>query len=191
MMTAARMVSLSTMKRVGRSGRSSTAVFAVTLFVTVAFDLIIAVFIGLLVAAFFALRALSRLSGAHRRPLPGNPEPGDERIAHFQVVGSLFFGAADRLVDEIAYEPGVEVVILQLSTLQFVDATGANALAELVVALEQRGVTVLLKGIRPEHRPMLKRLGVIDALRHPNHLFTELDAAVAHARSHITRSLAS
>lgn len=188
MMTAARMVSLSTVKRVGRSGRSSTAVFAVTLFVTVAFDLIIAVFIGLLVAAFFALRALSRLSGAHRRPLPGDPELGDERIAHFQIVGSLFFGAADRLVDEIANEPGVEVVILQLSTLQFVDATGANALAELVNALEQRGVTVLLKGIRPEHRPMLNRLGVIDALRHPNHLFTELDAAVAHARSHIARS---
>ncbi|QIK63560.1 SulP family inorganic anion transporter [Leucobacter viscericola] len=188
MMTAARMVSLSTMKRVGRSGRSSTAVFAITLFVTVAFDLVIAVFIGLAVAAFFALRALSRLSGAHRRELPGDPEPGDERIALFQIEGSLFFGAADRLVDEITNEPGVEVVILQLSALQFIDATGANALSELVGALEQRGVTVLLKGIRPEHRPMLQKLGAIDALRHPNHLFSDLDPALAHARSHIARS---
>lgn len=188
MMTAARMVSLSTLKRVGRSGRSSAAVFAVTLFVTVAFDLIIAVFIGLAVTAFFALRTLSRLSGAHRRALPGTPEPGDERIAHFQIVGSLFFGAADRLVDEITQESGVEVVILQLSALHFIDATGANALSELVIALEQRGVTVLLKGIRPEHRSMLKGLGTIDALRHPNHLFTELDSAVTHARSHIARS---
>lgn len=190
MMTAARMVSLSTMRRVARSGRSSAAVFAITLFVTVAFDLIIAVFIGLLVAAFFALRALSRLSGAHRRELPGEPQPGDERIALFQIEGSLFFGAADRLVEEISGEPDVEVVLLQLSALQFIDATGANALSELVSALEQRGVTVLLKGIRPEHQPLLKKLGAIDALRHPIHLFTDLDPALAHARSHVIRSSA-
>lgn len=188
MMTAARMVSPATMRRVLRSGRSSAAVFAVTLFVTVAFDLIVAVGIGLAVAAFFALRALSRMSGAHRDPLPGEPQPGDERIALFHVEGSLFFGAADRLVEEISSEPDVEVVILRLSGLQLVDATGANALAELVSTLERRGATVLIKGVRPEHRALLEQLGVIASLRHPNHLFAELDAALAHARSHVRRA---
>jgi SulP family sulfate permease len=188
MMTAARMVSLATMRRVLRSGRSSAAVFVVTLFVTVAFDLIVAVGIGLAVAAFFALRALSRMSGAHRDPLPGPSQPGDERIALFHVEGSLFFGAADRLVEEIASEPDVEVVILRLSGLQLVDATGANALAELVLTLERRGATVLIKGVRPEHRELLEQLGVIASLRHPNHLFAELEAALAHARSHVRRS---
>lgn len=190
MMTAARMVSLATMRRVLRSGRSSAAVFVVTLFVTVAFDLIVAVGIGLAVAAFFALRALSRMSGAHRDPLPGPSQPGDERIALFHVEGSLFFGAADRLVEEIASEPDVEVVILRLSGLQLVDATGANALAELVLTLERRGATVLIKGVRPEHRELLEQLGVIASLRHPNHLFAELEAALAHARSHVRRAAA-
>jgi len=187
MMTAARMVSPATALRVFRSGRSSAAVFLVTLAVTVVFDLIFAVGIGLAFAAFFALRALSRMSGAQREALPGERQPGDNRVAIFRIDGSLFFGAADRLIDEIANEPDVEVVILRLSHLQLVDATGAHALAELVLTLERRGATVLIKGVRPEHRALLERLGVIASLRHPNHLFADLDAAIAHARSHTQR----
>ncbi len=188
MMTALRMVSPATIGRVLRAGRSSAAVFAITLFVTVAFDLVIAVGIGLAVAAFFALRTLSRASDAEREALPGPASPGDERIALFTLHGSLFFGAADRLIDRIAETPGVEVVILRLSDVQLIDATGANALAELVTGLERRGATVLIKGVRPEHRRLLERLGVIGALRHPAHLFAELDPALAHARDHVRRA---
>lgn len=190
MVTAARMVSLATIRRVFHSGRSSAVIFVVTAFVTVAFDLIVAVGIGIAAAAFFALRTLSRSSGAHREELPGEAALGDERIALFRLEGSLFFGAAERLVDEVAAAGDVEVVILRLSGLQIVDSTGANALSEMVTALEQRGVTVLLKGIRSEHRELLAQLGVIESLRHPNHQFAELEPAIAHARSHIVRGRA-
>lgn len=191
MMTAARMVSPATIGRVLRSSRSSVVVFSVTLFVTVAFDLVIAVGIGLAAAAFFALRTLSKMSDASRDELPGTAEPGDERIALFTVRGSLFFGAADRLVDQISDAPDVTVVVLRLSDVQIIDATGANALAELVSALERRGVTVLIKGVRPEHRQLLQQLGVLDALRHPNHLFIELPLALVHAREHVRRATAT
>ncbi|QYM75209.1 SulP family inorganic anion transporter [Leucobacter luti] len=191
MMTAARMVSPSTIGRVLRSSRSSVAVFSITLFVTVAFDLVIAVGIGLAVAAFFALRTLSRMSDATRKELPGVAEPGDERIALFTVHGSLFFGAADRLVEQIADEPDVSVVVLRLADVQIIDATGAHALAELVGALERRGITVLIKGVRPEHQALLEQLGVISALRHPNHLFSELPPAISHARDHARRAAAA
>lgn len=190
MVTAARMVSISTFRRVAKSGRSSAVVFLITAFVTVAFDLVIAVGIGLAAAAFFALRALSSTSGAHREEIPGDPEPGDERIALFRIEGSLFFGAAERLLDEVVGEDDVEVVILRLSQLQLVDSTGANALGETVAALERRGVTVLIKGVRSEHHALLEQLGVLGALRHPRHLFVDLDSAVEHARSHIRRATA-
>ncbi len=187
MVTAARMVSVATFRRVARSGRSSAAVFLVTALVTVVFDLVIAVGIGVAVAAFFALRTLSRASGAQRETLPGKQLPGDERIALFRIDGSLFFGAAEPLLDEIATQDDVEVVILRLSQVQILDATGANALGELIHALERRGVTVLIKGVRLEHRELLERLGVIASLRHPNHLFADLDPAIEHARDHVRR----
>lgn len=191
MVTAARMVSPTVIGQVMRSTRSDAAVFVITAIITVSFDLIVAVGIGVAVAAFFALRSLSTASGVHREELAGAPEPGDERIAVFRIDGSLFFGAAERILDRIAAHDGVEVVILRLSHLQLIDATGAHTLTELVTALERRGVTVLIKGIRPEHRTLLERLGVIDSLRHPNHLFVDLEPAIAHARSHVARTAAA
>lgn len=191
MVTAARMVSLPAMRRVLRSTRADAAVFVVTAAVTLAFDLVIAVCIGVAVAAFFALRAVSARSGVHREELPGDAEAGDGRIALFRFDGALFFGAADRLSERIAEHDGIDVVILRLSQLQLLDATGAHTLAELVSMLERRGITVLIKGIRPEHVRLLTEVGATNALRHPNHLFDELEAAVRHARSHVARATAA
>lgn len=190
MVTAARMISPTIVGQVLRSTRSDAIVFVVTALVTLSFDLIVAVGIGIAVAGFFALRALSAASGVHREELPGPPVVGDERIALFRIDGSLFFGAAERILDRISTRAGIEVVILRLSQLQLIDATGARTLTQLVTALERRGITVLIKGIRPEHLSVLERLGVISSLRHPRHLFVEVDAAVAHARSHISRTVA-
>lgn len=191
MVTAARMVSLSVVRRILRSTRADAGVFIITAVITVSFDLILAVGIGIAVAAFFALRALSRTSGVLRERLPGAPVPGDERIALFKIVGALFFGAADRIVEQIEAHRGVDVVILRLSQLQVIDATGGHTLGEVVAALERRGVTVIIKGVQDQHLPILERMGVIDALRHPQHLFAELTPAVAHARSHIARAAAA
>jgi len=187
MVTAARMISPTIIRQVLRSTRSDAIVFIVTGIITVSFDLIIAVGIGLAVAAFFALRSLSKASGVHREELPGPAVTGDSQIALFRIDGSLFFGAAERILDRISAHQGIEVVILRLSQLQLIDATGAHTLTELVTALERRGITVLIKGIRPEHIQLLERLGVIDALRDPEHLFAELEPAIVHARSHVDR----
>ena len=51
--------------------------------------------------------------------------------------------------------------------------------------LESRGITVIIKGVRPEHLPLLTNVGAIGALRHENHLVDTLDEALAHARSHV------
>ncbi|HLT60478.1 MAG TPA: SulP family inorganic anion transporter, partial [Microlunatus sp.] len=190
MVTATRMISRATVLLVLRSSRSAALTFVVTAVITVAFDLIIAVLIGLSVATLFALRTLARSSGVHREPLPGPPRPGDEEIALFRIDGALFFGAAQRLVDRVLTVDDVTVVVLRLSQLQLLDVTGARILVDLVHTLERRGVTVLIKGIRREHLRMLTRVGVISSLRHENHLFDRLDDAVAHARDHVRRARA-
>ncbi|UNK70624.1 SulP family inorganic anion transporter [Microbacterium sp. H1-D42] len=190
MVTAVRMITPSTVRTVLRSTRADAAVFIVTAVITISVDLIYAVLIGLLVAGFFALRQLAGTSGVHREELPGLAQPGDERIAVFRLEGALFFGAAERMLERVAELRDIEVIVIRMSQLQILDATGAQVITELITSLERRGITVLVKGIPPQHRPLAERVGVLASLRHQNHLFDELGAAVAHARSHVARAAA-
>lgn len=184
--TAALMVPLHSVVTVVKASRQNAVVFATTAFVTIAFDLIYAVGIGVAVAAFFALRSMSRSAGVHREELPGPTHAGDERIALFRIDGALFFGAADRVMDRVALTQGVEVVILRMSQVQLMDSTGAQVLADLVTTLQRRGVTVLVKGIQPRHLELATRVGVLEALQDESHVFDDLEQAVARARSCIT-----
>lgn len=191
MVTAVRMVSFPTLRSVLGSTRGDTAVLVVTAIVTVSFDLIQAVAIGVLVAAFFALRALVKSSGVHREEISGPGQDGDSRIAIFRIEGALFFAAAERVLERVSDIRNVEVVIIRMSQLQSLDATGAKAITDIVNTLERRGITVLVKGVQDRHLRLITRVGVLESLRHRKHLFTALEPAVDHARSHVARNLAA
>ena len=188
MVTAVRMVHLATARSILRSTRADATAYVVTAVVTVSVDLIVAVGIGMAVAAVFAIRGLSRATGVHREPIDGDPQPGDERIAVIRIDGPLFFAAADRVLEAVTSLEDVTVVILRMSQLELVDATGAHVLSEIVQQLERRGVTVLIKGVREGHVELFTTVGVLSSLRHSNHLFERLAPAVTHARSHVARA---
>ena len=191
MVTATRMVSRHTVTAVLRSTRADAFVFVLTALITVAFDLIVAIEIGLVAAALFTLRKFASLSGVKREDIPGAREPGDEHIAIFRLDGAMFFGAAERVLQEISQVKDIQVAIIRLSQVRMLDATGAHTLVEVISALELRGVTVLLKGVQPQHLELVTNVGVIRSLRHHKHLFTSLPEAVEHARSHVRRNAAA
>ncbi|MFN6546393.1 SulP family inorganic anion transporter [Mycolicibacterium nivoides] len=188
MVTSFRMISAGTIRKILRSTRSDALTFVLTAAVTVCFDLIEAVEIGVVVAAFFALRSVARRSSVVREELPGPSHPGDDRIALLRLDGAMFFGAAERISSAIvdAEHPRTSVVIIRMSQLGMLDATGAHTLAEIATELESRGITVIIKGVRPEHAELLANVGVFESLRHENHLLDSLDEAVEHARSHVS-----
>jgi len=138
----------------------------------------------------------------HREPLPDEAEESQERltadaertllhehIAVYRIDGALFFADVRRFLDELALVSDVRVVVLRLGNVRVLDASGANALVEIVDDLRRRGIVVLLKGLRPEHRRLAESLGVVDALADERHLFDHLDDALAHARAHVRRTL--
>lgn len=188
MLTAVRMVHRGTVRSILRSTKADAAAFVLTALITVSFDLIVAVVIGIVFAGFFAIRSLSRASGVHLEPIQGEAEPGDERITVVRFDGPLMFASADRVFEEVTRVKDATVVILRMSRLEHVDATGAHVLSDIVQALERRGITVLIKGVQPAHEGLFRSVGVLASLRHHRHLFAELDAAVAHARSHVRRA---
>ena len=167
MVTAVRMVHVATARSILRSTRADAAAFLVTAVVTVSVDLIVAV--------GHRRRRRGRVRPAWPRPRGGrrpraacraSREAGDEQIAVVRIDGPLFFAAADRVLDEVTGLDGVTVVVLRMSQLELVDATGAHVLSEIVQRLEARGVTVLIKGVRDGHVELFRTVGVLDALRH-------------------------
>jgi SulP family sulfate permease len=196
MATAIRMVEIHNVRAVLHSTRSDALVLTLTATATIAFDLIVAVEIGVAVAVLLALRHVARSSGAEIERLGLDETVTDveearllhEHIVVYRLDGSLFFGAAQRFLTELTAVTDVKVVILRLSQIQVLDATGAQALGEIVSELESRGITVLLKGIRLRHRRVLQAVGTLDHLAHEHHLFDTLEDAVAHARLHVVPS---
>ncbi|AFM19726.1 sulfate permease-like transporter, MFS superfamily [Mycolicibacterium chubuense NBB4] len=188
MVTSFRMISRSTIRKILRSTRSDALTFVLTAAVTVCFDLIEAVQIGILVAAFFALRSVASRSSVVREQLPGPRRPGDDEIALLRLDGAMFFGVAERISNAItdADHPRTSVVIIRMSQLGMLDATGANTLAQICTELESRGITVIIKGVRAEHAALLANVGVFESLRHERHLMDSLEDAIEHARSHVT-----
>lgn len=190
--TATRMVSPATLRKVTTSTRSDMVVFWMTALVTVTFDLIQAIIIGVLLAAVLAIRHLSRMSGVVRLPLPIPPMPGDEHIALLRLDGSMFFGVADRVAEEIGeYGRDIRVVVFSMSHVGILDASGANALADVISRFERQGIVVYMKGLRPEHLRTARNMKLFGSLPIEDHLFETTEEAVARARQTVQEYVAN
>jgi len=186
--TTVRMVSVGSLRALTRATRADAAVLVMTFTVTVAVDLVTAVVAGIGLAALLALRAVARATRIDRVPLESGDHSTEEHtllaqhIVAYRLDGPLFFAAAHRLLLELDQVADVRVVILRMSRVSTIDATGAHVLGDAITKLERRGITVLLSGIDPAHDEVLSTLGVADHLRRDGLIFSDTPSAIAHAR---------
>jgi len=191
--TALQMIEVSSLLVLLRATRSDAVVLAVTAVATIAFDLVTAVIVGIAVAGVLALRQMARSAHIDEIPLDDGDHTTEEtsllseHIVAYRLEGALFFGAAHQFLLELSEVSDVRVVILRLSRVPTIDATGASVLADTIKRLEGRNISVLLSGIRPEHVRVLSHLGVYDELAHERHIFATTPEAIEHARKHAHR----
>ncbi len=187
--TTVQMVQVGAMRSIVRSSRGDAIVLILTFVVTVTIDLVTAVIVGLALAGVVALRAVARSAQIERVPLDDSDHDDeersllDDRIVAFRLDGALFFGAAHRFLLELSEVTDVAVVILRMSRLSTIDATGAIMLDDAIVRLEKRGIAVLLSGIQPGHRKVLAALTAAPRLREAGRVFAETPDAIEHARA--------
>ncbi|MET3803318.1 SulP family sulfate permease [Nakamurella sp. UYEF19] len=194
LVTAYRMVEKRSIRSVLTSTRGDAAVFAVTAVCTVAFDLITAVAIGLVLAGALALRRLASTSQAVVQVL--RPDDLSSAAEHellashvlvYRLDGPLFFPVVGRFLAEMTAIADVRVVILRLGSLAMLDASGAKALGDVVQQLAERDIIVLFKGATAENERLLAAVGTLQPLVAKGHVFDDLGAAIAHAARHVRR----
>lgn len=192
--TAIRMVEAGSVKAMLGSTRGDAVVLVLTAVATLALDLVQAVILGLLVAGVLALRAIAR--NARLEPMPLRPDlPEDhtreehdllaEHIVAYRLDGPLFFAAAHRFLLELSEVADVSVVILRMSRVTTIDASGALVLGDAIERLERRGITVYVSGIRDGHHRPLRALGVIARLDEAGQVYATTPEAIAAARDRL------
>ncbi|MEE4493748.1 SulP family inorganic anion transporter [Streptomyces sp. BE230] len=195
--TAIRMVEVGALRAMVRATRSDAIVLVLTAVATLALDLVYAVIIGLVVAGVLALRAVANQARMDQvdftADLPGEHSEEEhallvEHIVAYRIDGPVFFAGAHRFLLELTEVADVRVVILRMSRITTMDATGALVLKDAVEKLNRRGIAVLTSGIRPGQRRALASVGALDLLRQEGREYATTPEAIAGARTHLDRA---
>jgi SulP family sulfate permease len=168
--------------------RSDIAVLTICFLLTVFVDMVFAVGVGVVLAALLFMRRMAALTetqavtrGAGRRAGDSGKVP--EHTVLFHISGPLFFGAADKAASVIDLaDPGVRTVILDLSAVPMMDASGAVALESAVTRLRHHKVLTILAGVNGQPRKVLERVGLKGA-RHELRITRSLEQALRIAAS--------
>jgi SulP family sulfate permease len=150
--------------------KPDVAILLLTFFLTVFVDLVVAVNVGVILAALLFMRrmadAVNVEEDGERTNDPGNSGstvcPLPDGVVVFGIEGPFFFGAAEKLERALAHvQRRTTTLILRMGQVPFVDATGILTLEEIITDFRRHGTAVLLAEVRPNVRYKLERGGVI------------------------------
>ncbi|MCK6405753.1 MAG: sulfate permease [Rhodocyclaceae bacterium] len=175
-------------KELRRYSYNYRVILLATFFVTVVFDLTIAVELGMVLASLFFIYRMSELTRIERLPLDDEASDprfiypdGTMRVAAWQLYGSLFFGAVNKLEELLDPRAGhPEIVVLEMSRLIQLDTTGLEGLENLRDKLAKRGCALLVCGLNQQPGSLLQRSGFLDRIGANNNT-ADLDQALARA----------
>ena len=142
--------------------RSDLLVLLTCFGLTVVFDMVVSVSVGVVLASLLFLRRMSEVSGIRlvdEHPF-GLDRPLPKGVVVYEVAGPLFFGAARQGMAALAAtDKDVRAVLLDLRSVPAMDVTGLVALESTFERLERAGVFVILAGVQPQPLRAMARAG--------------------------------
>lgn len=173
--------------------KSDIAVLVITFVLTVAFDLVIAIEVGIVLACLLFMKRMSdetNLRGwryteqltekelaaetAQLRSLP-------KEIRVYEFTGPLFFGAADR-IDEITVKEMTKILILRMRGVPSLDITAMNALESLSEKCKKKGITLIFSHVNEQPMRAMKKAGMVNRVGKEN-FCPNIDAAIKRAEA--------
>jgi SulP family sulfate permease len=170
MAVAVRMGEWHELMRLRNIPASDALVMICTFLLTVMFDLVIAIEVGMVLAALLFIRRVSegtqvsQVTAQHLQEedeLTSPKQPLPQDVVVFQIFGPFLFGAVEKLEDAMSQLGEIpKVLILRMQVVTTLDATGLNALTSVVERLQAKGGTVILCGAQPIPLRMLTQSGL-------------------------------
>lgn len=165
--------------------KSDILVLVVTFVLTVVFDLVVAIEVGMIIAVVLFMKRMADV--AHIRTWSEKPHENDsERLkeipAHTEVVefeGPMFFASAEKF-SKIPMGEDIKVIILRMRNVPALDATAMRSLNEIYSICKHSGRTLLLSHTNEQPLSVMKKAGFIDKVGE-EHFLPNIDEALAYA----------
>ena len=181
------------------SPKSDSIVLIVTFILTVVFDLVVAIEVGIVVAAFLFLKRMSDVTEVkswrylEEENIDEQNDPDSIRLKAvpkntlvYEIIGPMFFAAADKIMD-VEVSANTKVVIIRMRGVPAMDVTALQSLKNTYERSKKRGITMLLSHVQQQPMSVMEKAGFVEEVGEEN-FCANIDEALERAKM-IKRSL--
>jgi len=167
--------------------KSDIIVLLTTFILTVVFDLVVAIEIGMVLACLLFIKRMSEETHVDSRTYVDDDTPDvDEHLRRlplqirvYEITGPLFFGAADA-IEHIVVKDFTTCLILRMRSVPALDSTALNALQNLTKVCESKGITLVFSHVNEQPIKVMVKSGFVDLVGKEN-FCPNIRAALDHA----------
>lgn len=164
--------------------KSDITVLVLTFVLTVVFDLVVAIAVGMILACLLFMKRMSDEAGVKGWSYD-EKEKGlmhlPEHIRVYEISGPLFFGAAN-MIGEITVKDFTKCLILRMRSVPALDATALNSLEDLYKKCEKQGIQMIFSHVNEQPMKTMKKAGFVSRVG-AEFFCPNIDAAVKKAKS--------
>ena len=173
-------------KVVRHSPKSDVAVLIVTFLLTVVFDLVVAIVVGLSLACLLFMKRMADVAVVKEWEYiedtgdsQGRLKPVPTHVMVYEISGPMFFGAADK-IPHMERNTGRDVLILRMRSVPAMDITALNSLHRLYEECRDKGIKVIFSHVNEQPLSVFQKSGMYEQVGEEN-FAPNIDAALARA----------
>ena len=152
-----------------KSPKSDTLVLLVTFVLTVVFDLVVAIIVGVILATVMFMKRMSDVTDAYGwEEIDENTDDASIRLRKvpentlvFEITGPIFFGASTKIADVIRHGKK-DILILRMRSVPAIDATGLHSLETIIKTCKKQGKTLILSHVNEQPMHSLEKAKLLD-----------------------------
>ncbi|HMC01543.1 MAG TPA: SulP family inorganic anion transporter [Flavobacteriaceae bacterium] len=178
-----------------KGNKLDVLILLVTFFLTVVFDLVIAIEVGIVLSSFVLMKRMSESlkiknatdmfseqNGSSEKLFEDELPKLPKGVVMFEISGALFFGAAQTFQDTInSMQDNPKVLILRMRNVPFIDATGIYRLKEMIKQFTYQKVSIVLSGVNRQVKEDLEKANIYIVLNKDN-LLDNIDESLKKAK---------
>lgn len=155
--------------------KSDIIVLFASFILTVLFDLVVAIEIGMVLACLLFIKRMSEETHVNSWTYVDDDTPDvDERLQKlplqirvYEISGPLFFGAASA-IEHIVVKDFTTCLVLRMRSVPALDSTAMNALVDLVEVCESKGITVVFSHVNEQPMKVMEKAGFTELIGKEN-----------------------